>query len=152
MFERVLVGYDGSAGSRRACTAAAEIAARFHSVLTVIVVRPPGKGGADLYLESLVPVGESGTALDAVIEELRTRAVAHGAQRVESVLLQGEVPEAILEWLQANPQELVVVGSRGLSRGRRLLLGSVSSELVAKAPCPVLVIRSTHDHRPTGPH
>ncbi len=148
MFERILVGYDASPAARRACTAASEIAAKFGSVLTVIVVRPPGRTGADPYLESLVPVGETGAALDAVIEEVRTRAVSRGAARVDSVLLQGEVPGALLEWLAANPQELVVVGSRGLSRGRRLLLGSVSAELVQKAPCPVLVVRASPDRRP----
>jgi nucleotide-binding universal stress UspA family protein len=148
MFERILVGYDGSAPARRACHVATEIAARFHSVLTVAVVRPPGRPGVDSYLESLVPIGESGTALAAVIEEIRTRAVGHGASKVESVFLQGEVPDALIAWILANPQDLVVVGSRGLSRGRRLLLGSVSSQLVAVAPCPVLVIRPTREHHP----
>ncbi|HYA58267.1 MAG TPA: universal stress protein [Thermoplasmata archaeon] len=146
MFDRVLVGYDGSAPARRACQVASEIAARFHSVLTVIVVRPVSHTGADHYLESLVPLGDSGIPLSALIDEVRGRAVAHGAQRVESVFLQGEVPEALLDWLRTNPQDLVVVGSRGLSRGRRLLLGSVSSGLVAEAPCPVLVVRPTRDH------
>ncbi len=37
--------------------------------------------------------------------------------------------------------DLIVMGARGLSAVRRLLLGSVSSEVVDHAPCPVLVAR-----------
>jgi nucleotide-binding universal stress UspA family protein len=146
MFDKIAVGYDGSAPARRACHVAIEMAARFRSVLTVVIVRPGGRDGIDPYLESLVPVGDSGTPISAVIDEMRARAVAHGAARVEAVFLQGEVPEALLEWLAANHQDLVVVGSRGLSRGRRLLLGSVSTQLVAEAPCPVLVVRPSREH------
>jgi len=150
MFDKIAVGYDGSAPARRACHVASEIAARFRSVLTVVIVRPGGRDGIDPYLESLVPVGETSTPISAEIEEIRTRAVAHGATRVEAVFLQGEVPGALLEWLATNHQDLAVVGSRGLSRGRRLLLGSVSTQLVAEAPCPVLVVRPSRDHH-SGP-
>lgn len=37
--------------------------------------------------------------------------------------------------------DLVIVGSRGLGAGRRLILGSVSDRVVHHAPCPVLVLR-----------
>jgi nucleotide-binding universal stress UspA family protein len=37
--------------------------------------------------------------------------------------------------------ELIVVGTRGLSGFKKLLLGSVSGALVSHSPCSVLVIR-----------
>jgi len=147
MFDRILVAFDGSSQARRAVHVATEVAARFHATLTLAVVRPPGPSSADPYLESLVPLSDEGKALVSVVEEVREKALAHGAAAVDSVMLQGEVVETLLAWLEHHPQDLLVVGSRGLSRGRRLLLGSVSSGLVGEAPCPVLVVRPAREHR-----
>lgn len=148
MFDRILVAFDGSAPARRAIHVATEIAARFHSVLTLTVVRASSATPTDAVLESLVPLSEEGKAFGSVVEEVRAKAVAHGAAAVESVLLHGDVVETLLRWMGEHPQDLVVVGSRGLTRGRRLLLGSVSSGLVNEATCPVLVVRATREHRP----
>jgi nucleotide-binding universal stress UspA family protein len=41
----------------------------------------------------------------------------------------------------AKDADLVVVGSRGLNPIQRLLLGSVSSKVVHRAECDVLVVR-----------
>lgn len=147
MFDRILVGFDGSRGSRRACQVATEIAVRFHSALTLLVVRGTPRSGSDPYLEGLVPVGDDGRALTSVVEEIREKALARGAGRVDQVFLSGDVLKTLLEWVHAHPQDLIVVGSRGLSRGSRLLLGSVSSGLVNEAPCPVLVVRPHRDGR-----
>jgi nucleotide-binding universal stress UspA family protein len=147
MFDRILVAFDGSSQARRAITVATEIAARFHATLTLAVVRPPGPASADAYLESLVPFSDEGKALVSIVEEVREKALARGAVAVDLVQLRGEVVETLLAWLERHPQDLLVVGSRGLSRGRRLLLGSVSSGLVSEAPCPVLVVRPAREHR-----
>jgi maltose/moltooligosaccharide transporter len=141
MFERILAGFDGSTHSRHAVQVASEIAGRFWSTLTIVVVRPPGQGEEVARLEALVPMGVDGRTLVTLLEEFRARALALGARVVETVTLRGEVLESLLNYLSQNPQDLVVVGSRGLSRSRRLLLGSVSSGLVNSAPCPVLVVR-----------
>jgi len=150
MFARVLVGFDGSAPSRLAVHAATEIAVRFHSTLTIAIVRSGGSTPTDALLESLVPLPDGGKSFGAVVDEVRSKAVADGAAGVESVILEGEVLETLLRWISHHHPDLVVVGSRGLSRGRRLLLGSVSSGLVNGAPCPVLVVRASREHHPRG--
>lgn len=141
MFGRVLVAFDGSVPSRRAVHVATEISARFHSVLTIAHVRPGGSAPTDPLLESLVPLSGEGKTFVSIVDEVRQQALTQGAAAVESALLQGDVVETLVEWLEAHHQDLVVVGSRGLTRGRRFLLGSVSSGLVNRAPCPVLVVR-----------
>jgi len=151
MFERILVGFDGSPHSRRAVQVASEIAGRFQSTLTIAVVRPSNRGEEMARLDALVPIGVDGRTLVTILEELRERALAHGARTVEPVTLHGEVLDCLLDYLGRNPQDLVVVGSRGLSRSRRLLLGSVSSGLVNSAHCPVLVVRAGPPHLPRPP-
>jgi nucleotide-binding universal stress UspA family protein len=143
VFERILAGFDGSTHSRHAVQVASEIAGRFHSALTIVVVRPPVREEEVAQLEALVPMSEDGRTLATLLEEFRMRALALGADVVEPVTLHGEVLESFLQYLSENPQDLVVVGSRGLTRSRRLLLGSVSSGLVNSAQCPVLVVRPT---------
>jgi nucleotide-binding universal stress UspA family protein len=141
MFERVLVGFDGSVHSHRAVQVASEIAGRFQSTLTIAVVRPPPRKESDTRLEALVPITADGRTLATMLEEMREAALACGARVVEPVTLHGEILESLLDYIGRNPQDLVVVGSRGLTPGRRLLLGSVSSGLVNSAHCPVLVVR-----------
>jgi len=141
MFERILVGFDGSVHSRRAVQVASELAGRFAATLTVAVVRPTAHREELARLEALVPISEDGRTLVTLLDEMREKALAHGARVFEQVTLHGEVVDSLLDYLSRNPQDLVVVGSRGLTPGRRLLLGSVSSGLVNSAHCPVLVVR-----------
>jgi len=146
MFERILVGFDGSAPARRAVQVASEMAGRFGSILTIAMVLPPTRGEDYGRLETLVPLTDDGRTLATLLDELREHARARGVRVVEPVTLRGEVLESLLDYLNRNPQDLVVVGSRGLSRGRRLLLGSVSTGLVNSAHCPVLVVRHGPPH------
>jgi len=147
VLDRILVGFDGSAHARRASHLAIQLASRFGSTLTLAVVRPERRTAVDTVLEDLVPASDDGKAFAAVLDEEREKARAHNVPRVEVVYLRGDPLETLLDWLGRNPQDLVVVGSRGLSRGRRLLMGSVSSGLVNEAPCPVLVVRGHREHR-----
>jgi nucleotide-binding universal stress UspA family protein len=146
MFERILVGFDGSAHSRRAVQVAAEVAGKFGSILTIAMVRPVARGEDYARLEALVPMSEDGRTLAAMLDELRAHALSRGARVVEPVTLRGEILESLTGYMERNPQDLVVVGSRGLTRGRRLLLGSVSTGLVNSAHCPVLVVRQGPSH------
>lgn len=55
--------------------------------------------------------------------------------------LDGEPADALLDYTERHPNTLLVMGRRGLSRTRSLLLGSVSDRLVRHASCPVLIHR-----------
>ncbi len=139
MYGRVVALYDGSVHADRALEAATQIAKRFDSeliVLTVVPIRPSfGE----------VP-GYPAKAEEREIEGYRTaveraadRAKKAGAHRVHAEVREGGVVEEILTYLEAHPPDLVLVGDRGQSTSRRLMLGSVSEALVHHAPCPVLV-------------
>ncbi|TFC10362.1 universal stress protein [Cryobacterium algoritolerans] len=75
----------------------------------------------------------------------RMQASALAAVPSEGVDVTGHVvqgPPASVLLDAAAPADLLIVGSRGLGGFSGLLLGSVSSQLVHHASCPVLVIRS----------
>jgi nucleotide-binding universal stress UspA family protein len=147
---KVLVCFDGSLHARRACHLALEIAGRFHSELTIATVFPQVRGKSEPLLQSLVPITEDGKTLARMIDESQQKAATLGVPKVHVVALEGDVVDALTVYLERHPQDLVVVGSRGLSRGRRLLLGSVSMELVQRLPAPVLVVRPTKERYRRG--
>ncbi len=55
---------------------------------------------------------------------------------------QTTVPQVIVEEAKSFEADLIIVGSRGMSRWKRFLLGSVSKTVVEHAPCSVEVVRS----------
>jgi len=66
-----------------------------------------------------------------------------GAKVVETHLMLGRPDAAIVRLADDLGVGLVVMGSRGLGRVRRSLLGSVSDSVVRHARCPVLVVRAS---------
>lgn len=64
-----------------------------------------------------------------------------GAQRVSTILTNGEPGHAILEIARDQKVDTIVVGTRGRSEAQALLLGSVSHRIVHTAPCTVVIAR-----------
>lgn len=62
-------------------------------------------------------------------------------ERVHFEVQVGEPAEEIVDLARLEAYELIVMGSRGLSPVKELLLGSVSNRVLHTAPCPVLVVR-----------
>jgi nucleotide-binding universal stress UspA family protein len=77
-------------------------------------------------------------------EELLARlAVENGlGTSVERLVGRGEPAEALVEAAASRAAELVVTGSRGRGAHAAATLGSVSSALATRAPCPVAVVRA----------
>jgi nucleotide-binding universal stress UspA family protein len=59
----------------------------------------------------------------------------------DTLVAEGHPAEAILQTAERIRADLVVMGSRGLTGMKRLLLGSVSHKVVRHAPCSVLVVK-----------
>ena len=88
--------------------------------------------------------------LDAAITEYAHETMREVVERlavsgrsVEGLVLRGRAASAIIDAARDLRADLVIVGSRGHGTIASLLLGSVSSEVVDHAPCPVLVARGT---------
>jgi nucleotide-binding universal stress UspA family protein len=62
--------------------------------------------------------------------------------RVKSELVEGLPSEEILRAARDSGCDLIVLGTHGRTGLGRLLLGSVAEEVLRKAPCPVLAVKS----------
>ena len=67
----------------------------------------------------------------------------------ETALLVGD-PVLVLEHEASRGLDLLVLGARGYGPLRRVFLGSVSTEVVCHAPCPVLVVPRSVKFDPTA--
>lgn len=139
----IVVGVDGSPPSDKAVTAACEMAGAFHAHLTVVAACAP----PPIYPSEMGPLAsspEAGSSLRQRYEELVRRKVqevrASGVD-VEGLVREGPPADVLLSVVEEKKADLLVVGSQGLSRTKRLLLGSVSMSVASAAPCPVLVFR-----------
>ncbi len=75
--------------------------------------------------------------LERQAEPLRARGL-----RVETVLREGYPASVIEEEAQTRNVDLIVIGTRGHTGLKHLLLGSVAERVVQKAPCAVLTVKS----------
>lgn len=81
----------------------------------------------------------------AILAEAAAALRQLGAPLGECVLLRGDAATEILQYVVENQVDLIVAGSRGLSRVEGWWLGSVSRKLVHYAPCSTLIVRGVLD-------
>jgi nucleotide-binding universal stress UspA family protein len=137
----IVVGVDGSPGSRKALTWAAAEAARHGSELVVLNVwehtlLPPA--GSVSVSERYVPDPSQRTAddlLQVIKEELGDEPPVPVQPRVK----QGRPAKVLIE--ESADADLLVVGPRGHGGFAGLVLGSVSQHVAAYAKCSVVVVR-----------
>lgn len=128
---RVVVGVDHSPESKVALRWAAELADRRGLPLVPVFVHEPfSEVSADLSLADLE---------DHERAALRS-AVGRFDGPIEPEVLTGHAGEQLLEMVE--PQDLLVVGSRGRGGFAGLLLGSTSTSVAQHAVCPVAVLRA----------
>jgi nucleotide-binding universal stress UspA family protein len=95
-----------------------------------------------------LPGGRFRSRIDQERARLETAAaelVLRGRRdRVQTSFLiwEGDPAESIVDAARAEGADVIVVGSHGRSALGRALIGSVSEQVVRRAPCPVLVVRS----------
>lgn len=80
---------------------------------------------------------ESEQGLARYAERLRARGL-----EVETLAREGYPATVIEEEAERQHADLVVIGTRGLSGLKHLLLGSIAERVVQRCPCPVLTVKT----------
>ena len=145
VFDRVLVGIDGSEESREAARQAAKLARR---KLTLFAV----------YDTATAIIRGTGTDVSPEYDEDHQRTVAERAleaahEEVASAnptgkIVRGVVWDALIHEVEREHDTLIAVGSHGVGRATGIVIGSVATEIIHKAPCSVLVARKAGDEFP----
>ena len=78
----------------------------------------------------------------AILEKLKEVTPTIQGVEADHVVLTGGASEAIVEYAKENEIDIIVMGTHGRTGLGRLLMGSVAEEVVRRASCPVLAIKS----------
>ncbi len=137
-----MIAVDGSENALKACEVGATLARTYSAEVTVIHVVPsPSIYGGQLvdeeFYERLDKEAKALTEKAASVIEKRDVAKV----RREILWARASIAQTLLDHASSTGSDLIITGTRGLGGFRRMMLGSVSSGLVANAKCPVLVVR-----------
>lgn len=150
-FTKILVPIDGSANSMKAAEYGADIAQIYGGEIVALHVLYSQSGFA-FHTETV-----TGAITTSSLDDLNTEA-KHEAKKwfnqvnqiaerskikvkTEVVLTVISIIEAILSYAEKERIDLIVVGSKGRSGWKKLILGSVASGISTYAHCPVLIIK-----------
>ena len=137
MFERILVAVDGSPHSSKTIPVASDLAKRYDAIVTVLHVREHERyEGQDV---DLGPPLEAEELVDAALAIFRDAGVP--ATGVIRRVTPGQTPKEIIEVAADSDARLIVIGTRGMTELRSLVLGGVANKVVRGASCPVLLVR-----------
>ena len=136
---RVLLTTDGSPNATLAAQSAVELCERTGSELHVVHV---GEYLPTFYAQTEEEPAELRHIAQRLLHEQTERLRAAGGQVAQAHLLLGRPAEQIVNLSEELGVGVIVIGSRGLSALRRVLLGSVSESVVRHAHCPVFVVRA----------
>lgn len=142
---KILVAHDFSDAANRALRFAAELAAASASKLVVCYVHPDiydGSAELSLTLPAALP-GQGERYLRFLEEELRAVAksvLGEVAGEVETHVLRGEPVKQLENFARETGAEMICVGATGKGGVQRVLLGSVSQQLLRTAPSSVLIV------------
>jgi nucleotide-binding universal stress UspA family protein len=143
-FRKILVPIDFSTHASRALEIACDLAKVFDAKLHLLHCYQINVGAISPY--GLV-IPES---FDRDIREAATQQLAKWRDKVKGKKIEAEAEvsplfpsEAIASTAERIGADLIVMGTRGLSGFKHVMLGSVAERTVRIAPCPVLTVKAT---------
>ncbi len=146
MYKHILVSTDGSDLARKGVDHALALAGSLGARLTIVTVteRLPVYAGFDGGLTALAYSDYTASQKAGAEQVLAAakEAAAGGGVTVETALIENSSPaEAIIETARARGCDLIAMASHGRRGLGRLVLGSVTAEVLAHSETPVLVVR-----------
>jgi nucleotide-binding universal stress UspA family protein len=143
---KILVAVDGSDPSFNASAYAIDWAKRNDAELIVLYIVSPvpysqfeyANIGRMKEIESI----EKEKAQREVVDKVKQKATENKVSVKTEVLIKyTSVVKEIVEYAEDNKVDMIVIGSRGVTGLKKLLLGSVASGVVTYSHCPVLVVK-----------
>jgi nucleotide-binding universal stress UspA family protein len=143
MFQRAVVGTDGSSTASEALKAAAELCAlcgaELHIVSGYHATSNLSVAGAGSHVETWAV--RSTDAVEGILQDATDLVRKHNLA-LSTHHEEGDPSKALLSVANEVDADIIIVGNRGM-RGVRRLLGSVPNDVAHKASCAVLIIQTT---------
>lgn len=132
-YDRIMVGTDGSDTAQRAEEAAARLAKACEAQLYVVSAFEKSADVAD------------------VLGRAERRAREHGLTEVRTEMQRGKAADVLVEMSDQQDVDLLVLGDRGMSGGRRFIMGSVAGSVAEQGRTDILIVRTTAGRPPERP-
>jgi nucleotide-binding universal stress UspA family protein len=146
---KIMVGIDGSEESVNAADYAIAITKRYNAELIAVNVltsdigyaySSPGVESPPLTMGEIILLAED--EAKKWFDDIKEKADRSGIRfRSEIIMAKRSSVSTILDYAEEQNIDLIVVGTRGRSGIKKMLLGSFASGLVTYAACPVLVVK-----------
>jgi nucleotide-binding universal stress UspA family protein len=139
VFERILIGLDGTKESLDACRQAGRLAAPQATIEAAVVsLFPPGAASA-------LGVTDLEEQLDHTADSALSAAARILGPNAELRRLNGLTVDALLDEVKRLQATLLAIGTQEHRRLEEIVLGGVAGELLHRAQCAVLVARPVPD-------
>ena len=140
MFKKILVGYDGSDGAKKALRAAVDLAKHYGSELHSISVEEDLPHYAATVGEVREAKAEKNGYFARLVEEAREMAAREGVT-LHSKVVAGHEVETIVEYAKDHHFDVVVIGFMGHSKIYDRVWGSTSQNITRLVPCTVILVK-----------
>jgi nucleotide-binding universal stress UspA family protein len=140
LYPKILVAFDGSEYSEEACNFAAVLAKHLGSKIILAHVLP----AITTYTAPLRAEDQGGLENKANLAAMKmvSKMQQMGIESTPKILVaKGSTADTMIDFATSEKIDLIIAGTRGLGAFRRMILGSVSTNLLNHANCPVLVVR-----------
>jgi nucleotide-binding universal stress UspA family protein len=144
-YEQILVPYDASSYANHAFDDALKIAEKFGSKITVLtILGTKVENTTGISLDRAIEIqDEHEDAATKILKDLEGISKEKGVEFSFKVIYDPSPYKGIVNFSNSNSMDLIVMGSHGRSGIKKALLGSVASDVVEHANCPVLIIKKT---------
>lgn len=150
-YKKILVPYDGSKYSKKALTEAIDVSKKFFSKLYIVNVANVALDTPHMVMQEVVnkklkkltkALLESENRQANTMLQNKMKSCKEMGIDVQCDVLVGNPPYVILRFAKNHKIDLIVVGSRGLTKARKIMaLGSVSRKISEESDCPVMIVR-----------
>jgi nucleotide-binding universal stress UspA family protein len=151
IFSKILVPVDGSINSMKAIDYAVNVAEKYKSEIIALHVLYSQTGFA-FHKETVAGTITSSSLNDLNLEakqeaekwfkEINKRAEKMNVQiKTEVVFTVISIVEGILTHAEKENIDLIIIGSKGKSGWKKLIVGSVASGISTYAHCPILIVK-----------
>lgn len=138
----VLVAVDQSEHAKRALKTAIWLAKSTDARLLAVHVVPPPPATEGIAPTTLEKLEKAYISMGSrILADLAWEANTKYGFKIDTLLETGDAREKILAAAKENSADIIVIGSRGMGKISRMLLGSVSQSVVQNAKIPVLVVK-----------